>query len=80
MFIYHEKQSDALCGQHCLNNVLQGPYFTAFDLADVAHELDAKERDLMLASGMDTEEAIKFLAEDSGNVDGSGNFSVYGIL
>ena len=29
-FIYHEKQVASLCGQHCLNNLLQGPYFTSF--------------------------------------------------
>ncbi len=30
----------------------------------------------MMSAGTDTEDAVKFLAEDSGNVDGSGNFSV----
>jgi Ataxin-3 len=76
MYIYHEKQVSSLCGQHCINNLLQMPAFTAFDLADIAHELDAKERKFMLEQGSTTPEALKFLAEDSGNVDEAGNFSL----
>jgi hypothetical protein len=26
----------ALCGQHCLNNLLQGPYFSEVSLAEIA--------------------------------------------
>jgi hypothetical protein len=60
-----------------LNNLLQlGPVFTPQDLSEVALELDDKERELMMSQGMDTEDAIKFVAEDSGRVDDSGNFSV----
>eukprot|EP00953_Heterococcus_sp_UTEX-ZZ885_P037716 19361-Heterococcus_DN1.PRE.1 len=76
MYIYHEKQVSSLCGQHCINNLLQMPAFTAYDLADIAHELDARERQMMLAEGSTTPEALKFLAEDSGNVDEAGNFSL----
>ena len=47
MLIYHEKQESMLCGQHCLNNLLQGPYFSAMDLANIAHDLDAREREFM---------------------------------
>lgn len=65
-----------LCGQHCLNNLLQYPVFTAGDLADIAHDFDNKERRCMMEWGTDTTDAIKFLAEESGNVDASGNFSV----
>lgn len=74
--IYHEKQVGSMCGQHCLNNLLQGPYFSAGDLSDVAADLDKAERELMLSAGMDTAEAQRFLAEDSGNVDDAGNFSI----
>uniref|UniRef100_A0A0X3P9K3 ubiquitinyl hydrolase 1 n=2 Tax=Schistocephalus solidus TaxID=70667 RepID=A0A0X3P9K3_SCHSO len=42
--IYHEKQQGFFCAQHCLNNLLQGQYFTAGDLADIAHQLDVQER------------------------------------
>ena len=31
-----------------------GPYFTVGQLADIAHELDDKERELMLSMGTDT--------------------------
>ena len=32
-FVYHERQDSSLCGQHALNTLLQGAYFTAPDLA-----------------------------------------------
>lgn len=63
-FIYHERQESALCGQHCLNNLLQGPLFTAADLASIAAELDSQER------------ALGTHERDSANVDDSGNFSI----
>lgn len=79
MLLYHEQQVAALCGQHCLNNLLQGPYFTEWDLADIAQELDRKEKALMLEAGMTTE-AAAFMAQQgsggTGNVDLDGNFSV----
>lgn len=55
-----------LCGQHALNALLQGPWFSAPDLAEIGAALDKQERDLMLAAGADTEDAIRFVAEDSG--------------
>jgi len=73
--LYHEKQESALCGQHCLNNLLQGPYYNAGTLADLAHELDRKETALMMTEGM-TADAKAFLKEGSGNVDEQGNFSI----
>eukprot|EP01084_Bolivina_argentea_P026078 48453_1 len=44
--IYFEAQDDAfqLCGQHALNNLLQGAYFTAFDLGDIGAKLDEQEQ------------------------------------
>ena len=75
-WVYHEKQISLLCGQHCLNNLLQSPFFTAGDLADIAQILDSRERQYMLEAGNDTIEAIKYLAEESQNVDVSGNFSI----
>eukprot|EP00940_MAST-03C_sp_MAST-3C-sp2_P003409 g3409.t1 len=76
LVLYHEKQAAALCGQHCLNNLMQAPIFDLETLTKIAHNLDEEERALMLAGGCDTPAALKFLAEDSGNVDGSGNFSL----
>ena len=75
-FVYHERQQNALCGQHALNNLLQGSYFTAADLSEIALELDEMERQMMLEMGSETPEALKFLAEASGNVDEAGNFSI----
>ncbi|CAF2267644.1 unnamed protein product [Brassica napus] len=42
--LYHEVQEANLCAVHCVNTVLQGPFFSEFDLAAVASDLDEKER------------------------------------
>ena len=42
-----------MCAQHCLNALLQGPYYTAVDLAALARQLDEEERARM-AEGADT--------------------------
>lgn len=74
--IYHEPQAAALCGVHAVNCLLQGPYIDAVQCAEVAQQLDAKERALMAEAGMDSADFLKFVAEDSSNVDPSGMFSV----
>lgn len=74
--LYHEKQIGALCGQHALNNLLQGPYVTVDLLVDIARELQERERKLMLSEGADTPDALQYLAQDSNYIDDSGNFSV----
>mmetsp|Transcript_7851 Transcript_7851/g.12690 ORF Transcript_7851/g.12690 Transcript_7851/m.12690 type:complete len:270 (+) Transcript_7851:18-827(+) len=63
--VYHEKQYGSMCGQHCLNNLLQGPYFQPQDLAVIANELDDAERKLVGGE-----------LGKSNNVDDSGNFSI----
>ena len=46
--IYFEKQGvDRLCGLHCINALLQGPYFSEMDLAQIGLGLDQKEKELM---------------------------------
>lgn len=74
--VYLEKQIGALCGQHALNNLCQGPYFTLDALVSIAHELDASEREVMLAAGVDTRDALEFIADGSSNIDESGNLSL----
>ncbi|XP_076650048.1 ataxin-3 isoform X1 [Halictus rubicundus] len=74
--IFHEKQEGYLCAQHCLNALLQGPYFNAVDLASFGHELDKEERMRMAESGVDSEDYRLFLEQPSGNMDDSGYFSV----
>ncbi|GLC57851.1 hypothetical protein PLESTB_001280800 [Pleodorina starrii] len=65
--LYHEKQVAALCGVHCLNTLLQGPYFNEIDLAQIAQGLDELERALVGEGG---------LGEASGNVAMDGMFSI----
>lgn len=69
-FVYHEQQESALCGQHCLNNLLQGPHFTAVDLAEIANQLDEMERNLQ------KDDLRAYYSFQSNNVDDSGNFSI----
>ncbi|KAH9285931.1 Ataxin-3 [Echinococcus granulosus] len=63
--IYHERQVDRFCAQHCLNSLLQGPYFTVESLAEIAHNLDDRER-----------RARNSMQSDCLNTDETGNFSV----
>ena len=42
----------------------------------IALELDRQERAFMAEGGMDSEDYLRYVAEDSGNVAADGNFSV----
>ncbi|XP_015777004.1 PREDICTED: ataxin-3-like isoform X1 [Acropora digitifera] len=75
-FIFHEKQEGSLCAQHCLNALLQGPYFTAVDLADIARQLDEDERERMAEGDMTSKDYQEFLQQPSSNMDDSGFFSI----
>ncbi|XP_052122226.1 ataxin-3-like isoform X1 [Frankliniella occidentalis] len=70
------KQEGCLCAQHCLNALLQGPYFTAVDLATLGQQMDEQERERMAENGVDSEEYQNFIRQPSGNMDDSGYFSV----
>ena len=62
--VYFEKQSDdRLCGLHCLNNLLQGPYLDVITLSEIGIELDKMEQQL---TGMHSQN----------NVDNDGNFGI----
>ncbi|XP_050116069.1 ataxin-3 homolog isoform X2 [Malus sylvestris] len=72
--LYHEVQESKLCAVHCVNTVLQGPFFSEFDLAALASDLDRKERQMMLVEG--GFHAGDFLSEESHNVSLDGDFSI----
>ncbi|KAL7752513.1 hypothetical protein RI367_002047 [Sorochytrium milnesiophthora] len=74
--IVFERQEGALCAQHCLNTLLQGHYFTALDLAEIARGIDAVERSVMAERGTQTREYREFVQQDSQNYDDTGFFSV----
>ncbi|GFY08752.1 ataxin-3 [Trichonephila clavipes] len=74
--IFHEKQEGSLCAQHCLNALLQAPYFTAVELAALAGQIDEQERSQMAEGGVQSEDYRKFVQQPSSNVDDSGYFSV----
>ncbi|KAM0892781.1 hypothetical protein ACQ4PT_025544 [Festuca glaucescens] len=80
--LYHEVQEGKLCAVHCVNTALQGPFFSEFDLAALAADLDQRERQVMLqgveAAAAATTAAGDFLAEGEGshNVSLGGDFSI----
>lgn len=79
IWIYHEKQEALLCGQHALNNLLQRPAFTAFQLSQIAHQLDALELEYMAQNnegGTKSADYLRRVQEGSSNVDERGNFSI----
>lgn len=64
-YVYFEKQSnDRLCGVHCINSLLQGPFYDAISLSEIGLKLDELENQLM---GKQT---------SSANVDDDGNFNI----
>ncbi|CAB0030248.1 unnamed protein product [Trichogramma brassicae] len=65
--IFHEKQEGYLCAQHCLNALLQGQYFNAVHLSEIASQLDAEERRAMAESGEDTDDYRRFIEEEINN-------------
>ncbi|KAL5180317.1 Ataxin-3 [Glycine soja] len=67
--LYHEVQESKLCAVHCVNTVLQGPFFSEFDLAALASDLDRKERQVMLP-------ALASADFESHNVSLDGDFSI----
>jgi ataxin-3 len=76
MYLYHEKQESALCAIHALNNLLQGEYFGVAEMMNLAAELDREEKLMMAEMGTETNEFMKYMREDSGNVGLDGNFSI----
>ncbi|KAI1723248.1 josephin domain-containing protein [Ditylenchus destructor] len=66
--IFFEKQVSRLCAQHALNMLLQGQLYSVDYLADVAKELDDKEKAVL-----SPEDAANF---QSHNFDDSGYFSI----
>jgi len=74
--IYWEEQVASLCGVHCINNLLQGAYFSEGDFAEIAHALDEQERKLMASMGTETPDFLAHMAKDSSHVDEAGNFSI----
>ncbi|XP_073466161.1 ataxin-3 [Aquarana catesbeiana] len=74
--IFHEKQEGSLCAQHCLNNLLQGEYFSPVELSSIAMQLDEQERMRMAEGGLQSAEYRTFMQQPSGNMDDSGFFSI----
>ncbi|CAH9081893.1 unnamed protein product [Cuscuta epithymum] len=70
--LYHEVQESKLCAVHCVNTVLQGPFFSEFDLAALASDLDSRERQMMLHGAGNGD----FIPEESHNVSLDGDFSI----
>ena len=74
--LYHEVQEGKLCAVHCVNTILQGPYFSELDLAALASDLDKQERQVLMQGGDLQSEQGDFLSDGSHNVSLEGNFSI----
>eukprot|EP00922_Rhytidocystis_sp_ex-Travisia-forbesii_P042350 GHVS01063264.1.p1 GENE.GHVS01063264.1~~GHVS01063264.1.p1 ORF type:complete len:405 (-),score=55.03 GHVS01063264.1:921-2135(-) len=71
--VYWEKQgADKLCAMHCINSLLQGPYFTESSMVDVAQQLDTKERQLLGTAA----DYANYVSEAAGNAADDGNFNI----
>lgn len=64
-FSFFLQQEASLCAQHAVNMLLQGSYFTAADLAEIASDIDNREGRVL------NEQDVM-----SHNVDDSGFFSL----
>lgn len=81
-WIYHERQLGQLCGQHALNNFVQGPIFTIVQLADLAQQLDRMESTIFqedvttaATTGSTSRHRLNTTSK-SHHVDEAGNFSI----
>ncbi|CAN1853533.1 Ataxin-3 homolog [Linum perenne] len=74
--LYHEVQESKLCAVHCVNTVLQGPFFSEFDLAALASDLDTRERQVMSDRAPSPAGGGDFLSVESHNVSMGGDFSI----
>ena len=70
--VYFEAQDEetSLCGQHALNNLLQGAYFTAIDLGAIGAKLDEQEQNLL---SIDEDEKLSEEVPSSDIFDPNGN-------
>nr|GEV67528.1 ataxin-3 homolog [Tanacetum cinerariifolium] len=66
--LYHEAQESKLCAVHCVNTVLQGPFFSEIDLAALASDLDQTEHQML--------NQLTQHQEESHNVSMDGDFSI----
>ena len=70
--VYWEKQGkNRLCGLHCINSLLQGPYFDRTSLQDIALTLDSQEKQLLSDGGVIFDEQY-----NSSNHDVDGNYNI----
>lgn len=83
--LYHEVQESKLCAVHCVNTVLQGPFFSEIDLAALASDLDRRESQMMMegidgggrvGGGVSVTAGGDFLSQESHNVSLDGDFSI----
>ncbi|KAL8158995.1 hypothetical protein V2J09_000532 [Rumex salicifolius] len=82
VLLYHEVQEAKLCAVHCVNTVLQGPFFSEFDLGALAADLDRKERQMLMegrGGGQSAGAGVideGFGSQESHNVSMVGDFSI----
>ncbi|KAJ4459186.1 putative Ataxin-3 [Paratrimastix pyriformis] len=73
--IYFEPQVEALCGLHCLNNLMQYSAFTELDLIQIAQDLDSQEKSIFAEDGLENPAFLQLVAGNSKNYSEGGFFS-----
>lgn len=76
MSIYFEQQESGFCAVHCVNNLLQGAYFSAISLSEIALAIDAEEKALLGAEEARAGDGRFAARGGSENVNLDGYFSI----
>ena len=50
-----------MCGVHCINALLQGPYFDEVTMSQIALQLDQQEKQLMSEAGVESKDFLKYM-------------------
>ena len=56
--------------------IFSGAYFSEINLSEIALQLDETERQLMAEGGLESNDYLQYVGQDSRNVDAGGNFSI----
>lgn len=75
--IYWEKQENAFCGIHCINNLLQSSYYNELDMAELAQQCYHQTLQLYNNNNNNSNDTINQQTTISNDyLDDNGNFSV----
>ena len=74
--VYWERQEASLCGSHCLNALLQGPYIDIEELIDIAQRLEMETQQVLVGTRSRQSDVETPVDTESQHIDDAGNFSL----